>query len=153
MTFVKNWLVLFWSLWSQLSIVDFWPFFEINHVCFEFLKVCKPIHYFKGYIINGLILLIVRYKIRIEVFHISLTKVFEKFTFDVLLQDLNITFMDHWIFDFVLFCVFKFIYVCCIELKACLVEFLFCYQISYVFEYFNLLLFNWFHQFYSTKKV
>ena len=145
MRFIKNRLVLFWRFLNLLSIVVFWTFFEIYHVCFEFLKVCETIHYIKSYIINSLILFIISNKIRIEVFNIILSVLFKKFTFNVLLKNLNITFMDHRIFQFIFFSVFKFINVSFIKLHACFIKLWFCYEISHVREYFYIFLFTWFH--------
>ena len=145
MRFIKNRLVLFWRFLNLLSIVVFWTFFEIYDVCFEFLKVCETIHYIKSYIINSLILFIVSNKIRIEVFNIILSVLFKKFTFNVLLKNLNITFMDHRIFQFIFFSVFEFINVSFIKLHASFIELWFCYEISHVREYFYIFLFTWFH--------
>ncbi len=147
MRFSKNRLILFWSFWSLQSIIVFWTFFKINHVWFEFLKVCETIHYIKSYIVDSLILLVASYEIRIEVFNICLSVLFKKFTFNILLKNLNITFMDHGIFKFVFFSIFKFINVGWIELHACVIEFLFCNKISHIYEYFYIFLFTRFHRF------
>ncbi len=138
---------MFWSFLSLQSIIIFWAFFKINHVWFEFLIVCEAIHYIKSYIVDSLILFVASYEIRIEIFNIILSVLFKKFTFNVLFKNLNITFMDHRIFQFVFFSIFKFINVGCIELHACIVEFLFCNEISHVYEYFYILLFTCFHGF------